>query len=140
MVQVSVWPQATIEMSFSGDAEERCPMISNNVMTALLEFRRKRNWEQFHKPKELAAALIVEASELLEVFQWKTDEEVSRQLGGKLRERVLDEIADVTIMLSYLCHDLGIDLDAAVLAKVQKNETKYPVEKAYGNARKYDEI
>ena len=77
---------------------------------------------------------------MLEVFQWKTDEEVSRQLGGKLRERVLDEIADVTIMLSYLCHDLGIDLDAAVLAKVQKNEAKYPVEKAYGNARKYDEI
>ena len=109
-------------------------------MTALLEFRRKRNWEQFHRPKKLAAALIVEASELLEVFQWKTDEEVSRQLEGKLRERVLDEIADVTIMLSYLCHDLGIDLDAAVLSKVQKNEAKYPVDKAYANARKYDEI
>ena len=77
---------------------------------------------------------------MLEVFQWKTDEEVSRQLRGKLRERVSDEIADVTIMLSYLCHDLGIDLDAAVLAKVQKNEAKYPVDKAYGNARKYDEI
>lgn len=115
-------------------------MISNNVMTALLEFRRKRNWEQFHRPKELAAALIVEASELLEVFQWKTDEEVSRLLQGDLRERVSDEIADVTIILSYLCHDLGIDLDAAVLSKVQKNETKYPVDKAYGNARKYDEI
>jgi NTP pyrophosphatase (non-canonical NTP hydrolase) len=61
-------------------------MISNTVMTALLEFRRKRNWEQFHRPKELAAALIVEASELLEVFQWKTDEEsepsVARQLEG----------------------------------------------------------
>lgn len=105
-----------------------------------MSFAGKRNWEQFHRPKELAAALIVEASELLEVFQWKTDEEVSRQLEGKLRERVLDEIADVTIMLSYLCHDLGIDLDAAVLSKVQKNEAKYPVDKAYGNARKYDEI
>ena len=115
-------------------------MLNPSVMTALLEFRRKRNWEQFHRPKELTAALIVEASELLEVFQWKTDEEVSRQLEGKLRERVLDEIADVTIMLSYLCHDLGIDLDAAVLSKVQKNEAKYPVDKAYGNARKYDEI
>ena len=115
-------------------------MINNTVMTALLEFRRKRNWEQFHRPKELAAALIVEASELLEVFQWKTDEEVRRQLEGKLRERVLDEIADVTIMLSYLCHDLGIDLDAAVLSKVQKNEATYPVDRAYGNARKYDEI
>ena len=59
-------------------------MISNTVMTALLEFRRKRNWEQFHRPKELAAALIVEASELLEVFQWKTDEEVNRSVGRQI--------------------------------------------------------
>jgi dCTP diphosphatase len=65
---------------------------------------------------------------------------VSHLLQGNLRERVSDEIADVTIMLSYLCHDLGIDLDAAVLSKVQKNEAKYPVDRAYGNARKYDEI
>ena len=61
---------------------------------------------------------------MLEVFQWKTDEEVSHLLQGNLRERVSDEIADVTIMLSYLCHDLGIDLDAAVLSKVQKNEQR----------------
>ncbi len=114
-------------------------MVNDSVMTALLEFRRKRNWEQFHKPKELAAALSIEASELLEVFQWKTDEAVSHLLGSKSRERVLDEIADVAIIVSYLCHDLGIDLNAAVQAKLQKNEAKYPIDKAYGNARKYDE-
>ena len=114
-------------------------MVSNSVMAALLEFRQKRNWEQFHKPKELAAALSIEASELLEVFQWKTDEEVTRLLGSKARERVLDEIADIAIVVSYLSHDLGIDLNAAVQAKLEKNEAKYPIEKAYGNARKYDE-
>jgi NTP pyrophosphatase (non-canonical NTP hydrolase) len=114
-------------------------MINNSVMTALLEFRRKRNWEQFHKPKELAAALAIEASELQEVFLWKTEEEVAHLLSGPSREKVLDEIADITILLSYLCHDLGIDLNVVVLSKMTKNEAKYPVDKSYGNAKKYDE-
>lgn len=114
-------------------------MISNSVMAALLEFRQKRNWGQFHRPKELAVALTIEASELLEVFQWKTDDEVKRLLESNSRERVFDEIADVAIIVSYFCHDLGIDLDAVVQSKLQKNEAKYPLEKAYGNARKYDE-
>jgi len=114
-------------------------MVNDRVMTALLEFRRKRNWEQFHKPKELAAALAIEAGELQEVFLWKTEEEVAGLLNSPSRERVLDEIADVTILLSYLCYDLGVDLNAAVLSKVNKNEAKYPVEKSYGHAKKYDE-
>jgi NTP pyrophosphatase (non-canonical NTP hydrolase) len=120
-------------------SEERPPMVNDSVMTALLEFRRKRNWEQFHKPKELAAALSIEASELQEVFQWKTEEEVARLLSSPSREKVLDEIADIAIVLSYLCHDIGIDLNVAVLSKLDKNEAKYPVEKSYGNAKKYDE-
>ena len=114
-------------------------MLNARVMTALLDFRRERNWEQFHKPKELAAALTIETSELLEIFQWKSDDEVTRILGSPARERVEDEIADVAIVLSYLCHDLGIELDTAVLSKLKKNEAKYPVGKAYGNAKKYDE-
>ena len=114
-------------------------MLNDEVMATVLEFRRKRNWEQFHKPKELAAAIAVEASELLEVFQWKTHEEVARLLECPSRERVEDEIADVVMLLSYLCHDLGLDVNAAVRAKLQKNEAKYPVETSYGNARKYDE-
>lgn len=114
-------------------------MVNSNVMAALLDFRRKRNWEQFHTPKELAVALTIEASELLETFQWKSDEEVTRLLNSSSRERVVDEIADVAIVLSYLCHDLKLDLDAAVLSKLQKNEARYPIEKSYGNAKKYDE-
>lgn len=114
-------------------------MLDDNVMTEMLEFRRKRNWEQFHKPKELAAAITVETSELLEIFQWKSHDEVARLLDSPSRERVEDEIADVVILLSYLCHDLGLDVNAAVRSKLKKNEAKYPVEKSYGNARKYDE-
>jgi NTP pyrophosphatase (non-canonical NTP hydrolase) len=64
---------------------------------------------------------------------------VTDLLGSSSREKVIDEIADVAIVLSYLCHDLEIDLNAAVLSKLQKNEAKYPIERAYGNARKYDE-
>lgn len=114
-------------------------MVNNSVMSALLEFRRSRNWEQFHKPKELAAALTVEASELLEIFQWKSHDEVAHLIKSEPRVRVSDEIADVAIILAYLCHDLGIDLDAAVMSKLKKNEAKYPVDKAYGNAKKYKE-
>jgi NTP pyrophosphatase (non-canonical NTP hydrolase) len=114
-------------------------MVSDAVMNTLLEFRSKRNWEQFHKPKELASALTIEASELQEVFQWKTDEEIRHLLASSSREKVLDEVADVAIILSYLCHDLSIDLNAAVLSKLQKNEVKYPVDKSYGSAKKYDE-
>lgn len=114
-------------------------MVSNAVMKTLLEFRSKRNWEQFHKPKELASALTIEASELQEVFQWKTDEEIRHLLASSSREKVLDEVADVAIVLSYLCHDLCIDLNAAVLSKLQKNEARYPVDKCYGSAKKYDE-
>jgi len=114
-------------------------MLNDRVLAAVLEFRRKRNWEQFHKPKELAAAITVEASELLEIFQWKSHDEVARLLESPARVRVEDEIADVVILLSYLCHDLGLDVNAAVLAKLKKNDAKYPVEKSYGNARKYDE-
>jgi len=64
---------------------------------------------------------------------------VALLLTGPIRVRVTDEIADVAIVLSYLCHDLGIDLNAAVLEKLKKNEAKYPVEKAFGTAKKYDE-
>ncbi len=114
-------------------------MVNDHVMAAVLEFRRKRNWEQFHKPKELVAALTVEASELLEVFQWKSHDEVAQLLENPSRERVEDEIADVVILLSYLCHDLGVDVNKVAFSKLKKNDVKYPVEKSYGNARKYDE-
>jgi NTP pyrophosphatase (non-canonical NTP hydrolase) len=115
-------------------------MISNDLFLELLEFRRKRNWEQFHKPKDLAVSLSVEAAELLEIFQWKSDEEVIALIAGESKQRVVEEVADVAIVLSYLCHDLGIDLDEAVRSKLEKNKAKYPVSKAYGSSKKYSEL
>ena len=114
-------------------------MISNDLLAELLSFRQKRNWEQFHKPKDLAISLSVEAAELLEIFQWKTNEEVAALIATESKQRIEDEVADVAIMLSFLCHDLSIDLNSAVRSKLEKNEVKYPVHKAYGNSQKYDE-
>lgn len=114
-------------------------MINNDLLAELLSFRQKRNWEQFHKPKDLAVSLSVEAAELLEIFQWKTNEEIAALIATESKQRIEDEVADVAIMLSYLCHDLGIDLNAAVRSKLIKNEVKYPVQKAYGSSRKYSE-
>lgn len=115
-------------------------MISNDLLVALLEFRRKRNWEQFHKPKDLAIALSVEAAELMELFQWKSEEDIVAMIRGESKHRIEEEVADVAIVLSYLCHDLGIDLEVVVRSKLQKNEAKYPIMKAYGNSKKHSEL
>ena len=114
-------------------------MINSDLLAELLEFRQNRNWEQFHKPKDLAISLSVEAGELLESFQWKTNDEVAALVTNDSKQRIEEEVADVAIVLSYLCHDLDIDLNSAVRSKLIKNEAKYSVHKAYGNARKYDE-
>jgi len=103
------------------------------------EFVRERDWEQFHSPKNLAMALTVEAAELLEVFQWKTEDE-SRAPDAKTLAAASHEIADVLIYLVRIAEKLGIDPVAAAQRKLALNAAKYPVDKARGNARKYDEL
>lgn len=100
------------------------------------EFAQARAWDRYHTPKNLAMALSVEASELLEPFQWLTPEE-STELGPEQREAVRQEIADVLIYLTRLADVLGIDLLEAAADKLALNARKYPVDKAYGNALKY---
>lgn len=114
-------------------------MLSPELLARLLEFRRERDWEQFHTPKNLAAALAVEAGELLDIFRWTRESEMSETVAAQ-RQAIQAELADVTIILSYLYHDLGIDPDQAVSEKLERNRAKYPVEKARGNARKYGEM
>jgi NTP pyrophosphatase (non-canonical NTP hydrolase) len=115
-------------------------MIKIELLDKLIQFRKERDWEQFHSAKELAISLSIEASELLEWFQWRQEEEILNQLGNSdKREQLEDEIADVAIYLSYLCHDVGIDLNAAVEAKIEKNAKKYPLEKVKGRADKYSD-
>jgi len=104
----------------------------------LLEFARVRDWEQFHAPKNLAMALSVEASELLEHFQWLTEQQ-SKTLNSKKKHAVSLEMADVFIYLMRLASELEVDLLAAVEEKIKINNDKYPVEKVRGSSKKYNE-
>ena len=113
------------------------PLIE--LRDTLRAFTREREWDRYHTPKNLAMALTVEAAELAEHFQWLTAEESRSPQDGK-REQIRDELADVLIYLVELADSLDIDLAAAARAKIEKNARKYPVEKARGNAKKYDEL
>jgi NTP pyrophosphatase (non-canonical NTP hydrolase) len=106
---------------------------------AMRRFAAERDWDQFHSPKNLAAALSVEAAELLEHFQWLT-EEASRTLTAEARARVAEEMADVLLYLVRLADKLDVDLAAAAIAKIARNAQKYPVEKSRGSSRKYTEL
>ncbi len=114
-------------------------MISPELLKELLRFRKERDWEQFHTPKDIAISLSIEASELLEWFQWQTHQQIEQKLQSEKREQLEDEVADVAVYLSYLCHDLGISLNDAVTKKMHKNAAKYPTEKVKGRADKYTE-
>jgi NTP pyrophosphatase (non-canonical NTP hydrolase) len=109
------------------------------LQLALREFARERDWDKFHSPKNLAAALAVESAELLEHFQWLTDEQ-SRALSAEKREAVAEEMSDVLFYLLQLGDKLQIDLLEAARRKLQINAGKYPVERARGRADKYTEL
>lgn len=104
----------------------------------LREFAAERDWDQFHSPRNLATALIVEAAELLEHFQWGALEE--GDIGADRHAAIEQEVADVLIYLVRLADRLDIDLLQAAAAKIRLNESKYPVEMARGKARKYTEL
>jgi NTP pyrophosphatase (non-canonical NTP hydrolase) len=104
----------------------------------LAAFAAARDWDQFHSPKNLAMALSVEAGEVVEEFQWLTDEQ-SRSLDAAKLERVRLELADVFIYLLRLADRLDVDLVRAAADKIEHNERKYPAEHVRGDARKYDE-
>ncbi len=106
---------------------------------ALRAFAAERDWDRFHTPKNLAAALAVEAAELLEPFQWLTAEE-SVALTPEQRAAVRAEMADVLLYLVRLADRLDVDLLAAARDKIRRNAEKYPVDKARGSARKYDTL
>lgn len=105
----------------------------------LREFAAGRDWNQFHSPKNLAIALSVEAGELLEHFQWLSDEE-SLTLPDDRLEKIRDEIADVLLYLIRLADVLNVDLIKSADTKIEANAHKYPVDKARGSAKKYTEL
>jgi dCTP diphosphatase len=109
------------------------------LIAEIRQFSEERDWRQFHDPKNLAAAVSVEAAELLELFMWLTPEQ-SRRLEGEKLQNARDEIGDVLICLLNLADQLGINAVEAALQKMDKNRAKYPVDKAKGLAKKYDEL
>ena len=102
----------------------------------LLKFRDERNWAQFHTLRNLIVSLNLEAAELLELTQWKSDAQMSELSSEALR----DECADVLLYLLLIADKAGIDLEDAARSKLQKNAAKYPVEKSYGSSRKYTQL
>lgn len=105
----------------------------DEVLQKLRQFRDERDWQQFHNPKDLAMALSIEASELLEAFLWKAPEAADT-------EKVKEELADVLAYALLLSDAYGFDVQKIVLDKIERNEAKYPIDKAKGSARKYTEL
>ena len=110
----------------------------DDLRDRLRAFAAARDWDQFHSPKNLAMALIAEAAELVEHFQWLTEKE-SGTLPPEKMAAVADELADVLLYLVRIADKLGIDLLAAAAAKLHRNEIKYPAQRVKGSARKYTE-
>ncbi len=115
------------------------PDSLSDLARQLDQFSNERDWNQFHSPKNLASALVVEAGELLEHFQWLTEDQ-SQALTPQKLEAVSAEIADVLLYLVQLSTALGINPVEAARAKIQLNAQKYPVESARGKSKKYDEL
>jgi len=108
------------------------------LLARLNTFALERDWDQFHSPKNLSMALIAEAGELIEHFQWLTEEQSSNLPPEKLKE-VEEELADILIYLTRIAEKLNVDLFAAALRKMDQNEAKYPAETVRGSAKKYTE-
>ncbi len=107
----------------------------------LIQFRDERDWKRFHSLKNLILSVSLEAAELLELTQWKDEDEIETLMDDDaFRTALAEECADVLIYLLLIGERAGIDLGQAALAKIELNARKYPVEKSRGNARKYTEL
>lgn len=110
----------------------------DEILAAIRQFRDECDWMQFHNPKDMTAAIAIEAAELQEIFLWKSQAE-SFDIAKGERERVLEEVADLAIYLFELADNLKIDLASAVQAKLSKNAQKYPAGQVRGSSKKYSE-
>ena len=110
--------------------------MTQETINEVLKFRDDRDWKQFHNPKDLAISISLEASELLEIFQWSADDVNCIGKSDKIKEELAD-VVNYCILMADVC---GIDLDEIVKDKVKKNAEKYPVDKAFGSKQKYTEL
>jgi NTP pyrophosphatase (non-canonical NTP hydrolase) len=105
-------------------------------LVRILEFQRKRDWKQFHLPKNLAISLVLEAAEVLDLFQWTKD----NNLPPDKKEQLAEELADVYYYLLLLAHETDVDIKESFEKKMEINEKRYPVNKSKGSSRKYTEL
>ncbi len=110
--------------------------MTQETINQIIKFRDDREWKQFHNPKDLAISISLEASELLEVFQWSGADTSSNNKIEKIKEELAD-VVNYCILMADAC---GLDLDEIVQAKIEKNNEKYPVEKSKGKSDKYDKL
>lgn len=114
-------------------------MISKTLLNEILAFRFERDWEKFHTMRNLASALCVESAELLDIFRWTLDSEVT-SIVKQQRSEIESEVADVAILLTYLCNDLNISVEDVVRKKLEINRKKYPVDRSKGISTKYNRL
>jgi dCTP diphosphatase len=107
------------------------------ISALLLKFRKERDWEQFHSPKNLAISISIEAAELLEHFQWRKENE---EFTPEKKHEISEELADIFNYMIMLAGDLGIDIVESAKIKIEENRKKYPVEKAKGSMKKYRDL
>lgn len=110
-----------------------------DLTLAIREFRDARDWKQFHGPKEMAVGIAAEAGELLQHFVWQSPEQSEQRVRDR-REEIASEIADVAILLFELADNLQLNLGEVMRAKLANNELRYPVTKAKGSNKKYNEL
>ncbi len=109
------------------------------LQSKIIAFRDARDWKQFHNPKDMGISLVLEASEFLEHFQWKSKDEVDAYVKTN-KHTISEELADTLYWILLIAHDLEIDLKEALIKKLESNEKKYSIEKAKGNHKKYTEL
>lgn len=108
----------------------------DHIKKQILEFRDNRNWKQFHNPKDLAISISLEAAELLETFQWSGSDTVVKENLEEMKE----ELADILIYSFLMADVIGVDVEQIMKDKIIKNNQKYPVDKAFGNKKKYSHL
>ena len=113
--------------------------IIKTLTKKIIKFRDKRNWKQFHNPKDVAISLSLEAAEVLEHFQWKSKAEINIYVA-KHKSEVAEELADVLYWVLLMSHDLKIDIAKSLEEKIKKNETKYPINKSKNTHKKYTQL
>lgn len=110
--------------------------MTQDTINQILKFRDDRNWNQFHNPKDLAISISLEAAELLEVFQWSGDNIICEEKVDKIKEELAD-VLNYCVLMADIC---GLDIDQIIREKIKINSDKYPIEKAYGIKKKYNEL